>query len=67
METNTMVLVVLTAVVMLVIGGLLGVVFRRQRTKTFGNNLGLNTNEYWTKWAIKDREDELQARVAHVV
>jgi hypothetical protein len=68
METNTMVLVVLTAVVMLVIGGLLGVVFsRRQRTKNLRKQFGTEYERMVDEVGDqRQAEDELQARVAHV-
>lgn len=68
MDTNTTVLVVLTAIVLLVIGGLLGVVFsRRQRTKNlqkqFGSEYQRMVNEVGDQ---RQAEAELQARVDHV-
>jgi hypothetical protein len=68
MDTNTTVLIVLTALIMLVIGGLLGVVLsRRQRTKNlqkqFGNEYDRMVNEVGDQ---KHVESELQARLDHV-
>lgn len=68
MDTTTMTVVVITAIAMLVIGGLLGVVFsRRQRTKNLHKKF---RSEYErTVSALGDQnkaEDELQARIDHV-
>jgi hypothetical protein len=68
MDTTTTILVVLTAIVMLGIGGWLGVVFsRRQRTKNlqkqFGPEYGRIVSEVGNK---SEAENELQARLDHV-
>jgi len=68
MDTNTLVVVVITAIVMLAIGSWLGVVFsRRQRTKNlqkqFGSEYERTISEVGDQ---REAEDELQARVDHV-
>jgi len=68
MDTTTLVVVVITAIVMLAIGSWLGVVFsRRQRTKNlqkqFGSEYERTISEVGDQ---REAEDELQARVDHV-
>lgn len=68
MDTNTLVIAIIAAVILLVIGGFLGVVFaRRQRTKRlqtkFGPEYERILNEVGDQ---KEAEDELEARIDHV-
>lgn len=68
MDTNTMIVVIITAIVMLVIGGLLGVVFsRRQRTKNLQKRFGSEYERMVSEVGDQSEvENELQARLDHV-
>jgi len=68
MDTNTIVMIIVVALVLLVVGGFLGVLFvRRQRTKRLQNKFGAEYDRAVDQ--VGDRseaEDELEARVEHV-
>lgn len=67
MDTNTL-LVILAAIVLLVVGGLLGVAFsRRQRTRNLRRQFGSEYERMIDEVGDQRRaEEELQARVEHV-
>jgi hypothetical protein len=68
MDTNTIILLAISAVIFLLIGGALGVVFmRRQRTKRLKDRFGPEYDHALKETGDKGKvEDELEARVDHV-
>jgi hypothetical protein len=68
MDTNTTVVAIIAAVVLLVIGGFLGVVFaRRQRTKRLQKQFGPEYERILNEVGDQNEaEEELEARIDHV-
>jgi hypothetical protein len=68
MDTNTTVVAIIAAVVLLVIGGYLGVVFsRRQRTRRLRDQFGPEYERILNEVGDqKEAEEELEARIDHV-
>jgi hypothetical protein len=68
MDTNTIIVLAISAVIFLLIGGALGVVFtRRQRTKRLKDRFGPEYDHALKETGDKGKvEDELEARVDHV-
>lgn len=68
MDTNTIIVLAIFAVIFLLIGGALGVVFmRRQRTKRLKDRFGPEYDHALKETGDKGKvEDELEARVDHV-
>jgi hypothetical protein len=68
MDTNTTVVAIIAAVVLLVIGGYLGVVFsRRQRTRRLRDRFGPEYERILDEVGDqKEAEEELDARIDHV-
>jgi type I site-specific restriction endonuclease len=68
MDTNTTVVAMIAAVVLLVIGGYLGVVFsRRQRTRRLRDRFGPEYERILDEVGDqKEAEEELEARIDHV-
>ncbi len=68
MDTTTLVIAIVAAVVLLVIGGYLGVIFaRRQRTRRLKDQFGSEYERVFNE--VRDQrevEDELEARIDHV-
>jgi hypothetical protein len=68
MDTNTTVVAIIAAVVLLVIGGYLGVVFsRRQRSRRLRDQFGPEYERILNEVGDqKEAEEELEARIEHV-